>query len=293
MTDPVPAETNDLIHALPLWRGPIAIAPLPGGMTNRNFVVTEAGRRFVVRLGGDIPVHGVMRFNEHAASRAAGAAGISPAVRHAGPGVLVIDHIDGHTLTQADVRADLPRCTALLRRAHREITAHLRGPILAFNVFHILRDYLHRLRDEHSPHTPRLAPLAAAAEALERQAGADPLVCAHNDLLSGNLIDDGTRLWLIDWDYAGFNTPLFDLGGLASNNAFSPEEETAMLEAYFDAAPDAALLRRTRAITCAALLRETLWSMVSETHSALDFDYASYTAENLACFEAAYARFST
>ena len=42
---------------------------------------------------------------------------------------------------------------------------------------------------------------------------------------------------------------------------------------------------------CASLLRETLWSMVSELHSTLDFDYRAYTAENLRRFEAAWDAF--
>ena len=291
MPNAVPADAMATIQALPIWERAIDIAPLGGGMTNRNFVVTHAGRRFVVRLGGDIAVHGVMRFNEHAASTAAGLAGISPAVRHSGPGVLVIDHIDGRTLTPCDVRADLARCVALVRRAHGAVSARLRGPVLAFNVFHIVRDYMQRLRDDGSAHAQRLGSLAAAAAVLEGAAGADAPVFAHNDLLAGNLIDDGARLWLIDWEYAGFNTPLFDLGGLASNNGLSEAEETAMLSAYYQAPPDAGLLRRYRAVACASLLRETLWSMVSEGHSRLDFDYAGYTADNLARFERAWSEF--
>ena len=59
----------------------------------------------------------------------------------------------------------------------------------------------------------------------------------HNDLLAANLIDDGERLWLVDWEYGGFNSPLFDLGGLASNNELPPELEEWLLEPYFDAPP--------------------------------------------------------
>ena len=42
---------------------------------------------------------------------------------------------------------------------------------------------------------------------------------------------------------------------------------------------------------CAALLRESLWSMVSEHHSSLDFDYAAYTVSNLERFERAWSAF--
>ena len=75
-----------------------------GGITNINFVVEDAGRKFVVRIGGDIEVHGIVRRNELAASRAAHAAGVAPEVVHAEPGVLVLDFIEGRTFTPEDVR---------------------------------------------------------------------------------------------------------------------------------------------------------------------------------------------
>jgi thiamine kinase-like enzyme len=232
-----------------------------------------------------------MRFNEHAASRAAAAAGISPAVLHTGPGVIAFDFIDGRTFTADDIRSDRERCTALLRRAHRDVALYLRGPILSFNVFHIIRDYAHSLTEATSRAAPLLPRLQAAAAQLEQSVGPIALVLGHNDLLPANFMDDGARLWLVDWDYAGFNTPLFDLGGLSSNAGFTATEDEALLEAYFERPADDALRLRFRAMRCASLLRETLWSFVSELHATLDFDYAAYSAENLARFEAAWREF--
>jgi thiamine kinase-like enzyme len=117
-------------------------------------------------------------------------------------------------------------------------------------------------------------------------------VFGHNDLLAANLIDDGTRLWLVDWEYGGFNSPLFDLGGLASNNELSPEQEAWLLEAYFEQPLSDELRRRYAAMKCASLLREAMWSMVSEIHLRIEFDYQAYTALNLARFERAYAAFT-
>jgi thiamine kinase-like enzyme len=118
-------------------------------------------------------------------------------------------------------------------------------------------------------------------------------VFGHNDLLAANFIDDGQRLWLVDWEYAGFNSPLFDLGGLVSNSELSPKQEEQILSLYFDAPVDDQLRLRAAAMKTASLLRETMWSMVSEIYSTVDFDYAAYTAENLKRFEAAYAEFLT
>ena len=277
--------------SLPIWTGPVTPEPLAGGITNLNFTVRDSGRRYLVRIGGDIPEHMIVRRFERAAAEAAHAAGLSPAVRYAEEGVLVVDFIEGRTLTAADVRdpRSLDRLVALVRRCHSEIPRHYRGAAPIFWVFQVVRDYAHTLSDGRTRYD--LALLLAAAETLERAIGPIDLVFGHNDLLPANIIDDGSRLWLVDWEYAGFNTPLFDLGGLASNAGMTPEEGEALLAAYFRREPDRDLLRRAAAMTAASLLRETMWSMVSELHSKIDFDYAAYTAENRVRFEAALAAF--
>ena len=275
--------------ALPIWTGPVTPEPLPGGITNLNFTVTDAGRRYLVRIGGDIPEHMILRRFERAAATAAHAAALSPAVRHAEEGALVLDFIEGRTLTADDIRdpANLDRLSALVRRCHTGIPRHYRGAAPIFWVFQVIRDYAHTLREGGTRYD--LAPLLAAAEALEAATGPVEIVFGHNDLLPANLIDDGSRLWLVDWEYAGFNSPLFDLGGLASNSELSPALEERLLELYFEGPVTDELRRRYAAMRCASLLREAMWSMVSELHLTVDFDYVAYTTENLERFKRAYA----
>ncbi|MFY9627909.1 MAG: choline/ethanolamine kinase family protein [Methylocystis sp.] len=285
------SDPETVIRALPIWTGGIVIQPLLGGITNKNYLVRDAARRVVLRFGGDIPVHGVMRFNELAASRAAAEAGISPKVIYAAPNLMALDFIEGKSYGAEDVRADRERCLALVKRVHRELPAYLRGPTLAFNVFQIIRDYAHTLSEDQSRMAPQLPRFLGSAAALERAVGSINLVFGHNDLLASNFLDDGKRLWLIDWDYAGWTSPLFDLGGLASNNGFDQSEIDAMLAAYFEAPVTDALRRKFHAMLCASLLREAMWSMVSEHRSTIDFDYAAYSDENLRRFDAAWAAF--
>ena len=236
------------------WKGRVEPRPLTGGITNQNFVVEDAGRRYFVRIGDDFPIHGIMRFNELAASRAAAAAGVSPEVVHHEPGALVLGFIEGVTLDEAQVRepATLARIVPLVRRCHQEIPVHLRGPVLVFWVFQVVRDYAGTLRDADSRLLGALPRLLEISGTLEREVGPIQLVFGHNDLLAANFIDDGRRLWLIDWDYAGFNSPLFDLGGLASNNRLDADQEVRVLTEYFGAPADAALMRRYRAMKCAS-----------------------------------------
>ena len=278
----------DKVLGLKIWQGEVVAEPLGGGITNVNFRVRDGRGSCVVRVGDDIPVHQIMRFNELAASRAAFLAGVSPQVLHHEPGLLVIDFIHGRTLTAEDLRDwALDQALEMVTRTHREIPRHLRGPSLTFWVFQVIRDYALTLTDGDSRHLDALPELLMQAQALEAAVGRIEMVFGHNDLLPANFLHDGARMWLVDWDYAGWGSPLFDLGGLAANAGLSSAQEEAMLTRYFGAL-DRDLMRRYAAMKAAAALREAMWSMVSEIHSELDFDYAAYTAANLDTYRAAY-----
>ena len=290
------STTDDIVATervaqLPTWSGPVKPERLNRGMTNVNFLVDDAGKRYVVRIGDDIVVHQIMRFNERAASEAAFDAGVAPEIVYSEPGIMVMRYVEGRTCTPEDLRnpARLQKVIPLIKRVHREVPRHLRGPALAFWVFHVIRDYAHTLADTKSRYVSRLPDFVDVAASLELAVGPVELVFGHNDLIAGNFIDDGERIWLIDWDYAGFNSPLFDLSNLASNNEFEAEQERSMLATYFGHEPDAILGQSYRAMKCASLLREAMWGMVSEVHSKLHFDYAAYTIDYLDRFGRAYS----
>ena len=284
------SDPKERAARLPCWKGEVAPEPLGGGITNINFTVDDAGDRYVVRIGDDIPVHGVYRVHELAAARAAHAAGIAPEIVHAEPGALVMRWVEGRTLEPGDVRdpTRMERVLDTVIRCHREVLAHFRGPTPIFWVFQVIRDYARTLRDGGSRMTGRLDELLERSARLESAVGPVDIVFGHNDLLAANFIDDGDRIWLIDWEYAGFNSPLFDLGGLVSNNELDADAERWLLERYFGTSLGDAGAAGYAAMKCASLLRESMWSMVSELHSEIDFDYAAYTKENLERFERAW-----
>ena len=93
-----------------------------------------------------------------------------------------------------------------------------------------------------------------------------PIVFGHHDLLPGNFIDDGQRLWLIDWEYGGFGTAMFDLANLSSNGSFGEAEDAALLDAYFEGKVTDDLHRAFDAMKAASALREAMWAMVSDVH---------------------------
>lgn len=271
-------DIESRLARLACWRGPVSLAPLKGGLTNLSYVADDGREKFVVRCGADIPVHHVFRDRERAASIAAFEAGLSPEVVHAEPGILVLRFIDGRTFGEADLATNIGRIVPLLRSCHADVGRRVRGPVNAFWVFHVIRDYV-RLIDADSRYL-------AVADELERAQVPMPQVFGHHDLLPGNFMDDGTKLWLIDWEYGGFGTAMFDLANLSSNGGFGEAEDATLLEAYFDGKVSGDLRRAFTAMKAASALREALWAMVSEVHlKTPGIDYAAHKREYLRRFE--------
>lgn len=283
-----PTDSREKIIALPIWDGAVEIAPLLGGISNESWLVTDGRGRHVVRFGKDYPFHHVLREREVMTARAAEVAGFAPALEFSAPGVMVSRYLGAKTYGAADVRANIVPVARLIRAFHDEMPRHVSGPGFMFWPFHVVRDYARTLRDGNSRMQPHLASYLALADELEAAQVSLPIVFGHNDLLPANLLDDGERLWLIDFEYAGFSTAMFDLAGLSSNAGFTADESELLLETYFGAAPNQPLRRALAAMQCASLLREAMWSMVSEIHlDAPGTDYVAYTKDNLDRLEAA------
>nr|WP_290428568.1 choline/ethanolamine kinase family protein [Defluviimonas salinarum] len=287
------AVALDRIRALPCWRGEIVAEPLVGGLSNESWKVVDAAGSHVVRFGEDFPFHHVSRANEVMATRAAYRAGFAPEVEFAGPGVMVSAFVDARTWGEAEVAADPERVGRYLRAFHAKMPLEVSGPAAMFWVFHVIRDYARVLAERKSRFAldlPRLTGVAAAMEAAQLPL---PIVYGHHDLLPANFLEDADgRLWLIDYEYAGFGTAMFDLAGAASNAGMGAEAAEALLGAYFGAVPEAAMVRAFDAMQCASLAREAMWAMVSEIFLAVPgADYDAHARDYLGRLDAALDRY--
>lgn len=275
----------DRIRALPCWNGAIDIAPLSGGLSNTNYCVADANGKHVVRFGIEYPFHHVARQRELMVARAAADAGFAPKIEYAEAGVMVTAFLVAKTYDQADVRANALRIGALLKNFHQVMPHCVTGAGFMFWVFHVIRDYAKTLHAIDNVFVERLVAEANAMEAVQSPL---PIIFGHNDLLPGNFLDDGNKLWLIDFEYAGFNTAMFDLAGAASNASMSQVQAEQLMQSYFAGSASAELIKSFDAMQCASLIRETMWAMVSKLHlNAPGVDYVAYTAENLARYELA------
>lgn len=282
--------SEDLIRALPVWKGPIEVEPLGGGLTNLNYLVTDGARRYAARAGTDDPMLGISRRNESECVAAAADLGIAPEVVYQSQGVMVCAFLDGTPLSPKllDDRDRLVRVAALLRRVHDagpSITGHLQH----FSAFQVARTYIATAREGGLSLPCSEAELLAELVELEgRLAPFHPTFC-HNDLMPANLLDNGERVWLIDWEYAGIGHPLFDLAGLSSNANFSSDQDEELLTAY-GLSSTGQIAEQFRIMKVVAPLREWLWAVIQRGQAQIAFDYDQYRDENYEKYRGALAR---
>lgn len=285
------------IRALPCWRGAVAAEPLSGGLSNENWKVTDGAGAHVVRFGADYPFHHVARDREAMVARAAARAGFGPEVEYAGPGVMVTRFLGAKTWTAGDVAAEPERVARLIRDFHDRMPGEVEGTAVIFWPFHVIRDYARTLTAGGSARAGNWAGDLAGWLALSAEMEAAqvplPVVFGHHDLLPANILETPEgRLWLIDFEYAGFGTAMFDLAGVASNAGMDEGQAQRLLAAYFGERPRPALLRAFAAMQVTSLLREAMWAMVSGLYlAAPGVDYGAYAAENLERLRTALGRY--
>ena len=275
---------EQVIAAIPAWVGrEVDAEPIAAGLTNANWKVTVDGTPHFVRIpGAATDLLAVDRANERHNTRAAATAGVGPPVLHELPewDVFVLAWVDARTMSIETLGA--PGIPARVAEALRQLHA---GPRFRddFDMFRTTERYL-RVVDERSILIPngyrdRLDRLPRIEAAL----GVHPLptVPCHNDLLAENYLDDGQRLWLVDYEYSGNNDPTFELGNTCQEQGWEEARIRELCAAYFGEVTDA-LLARMRLQMIMSDVGWTLWAAIQAAISTIEYDFFGWAEERWA-----------
>jgi len=274
-----------------LARRPRSVHELPGGLTNRNYKVVTPDGTFVARLSsGGSELLSIDRDCEYRNSVIAAAAGAGAPVVEYRPQdrMLVVGYIEGRTFGPADVAApgNIPRVADACRRLHSGARF-----VNDFDMFDIQRRYLAVARS-HGFRIPAgyddLVPQFSAAEqALAVRA--EGTVPCNNDLLAANFIDDGDRIWLIDYELSGNNDACFELGNIGAESHLSRDALADLVTAYYGRARRSRIAR-ARLLGLVGMYGWTLWGAIQNGASPIDFDFWGWGMER---FEGAAAGFTS
>jgi thiamine kinase-like enzyme len=254
----------------------LTVTPIGGGITNLNYRVEVGGDVYVVRIPGHGSTHlGIDRAREHACTAVAHASGVAPGVAAflKEDGVLITHFVRGRGLAEEEMRRP-----EMVRRVAQVLLRYHCGPAFPgiFSPFRTVREYLTTAAPRGAPLPERIDWMLARADRLEAAlVGPGGLRPCHNDLLLGNFLDDGERLWIVDWEYAAMGDVFFDLGNFAAHHRLSDLLERTMLDAYFGHIT-AGMTARLKLMKIISDLREAMWAMVQVAFSALDYDFRAY-----------------
>jgi thiamine kinase-like enzyme len=252
-----------------------SVTELSGGLTNRNLLIECAESKYVARFSSNSSsLLSIDRESEYRNSLLAADIGIAPQVHCylAGQGVLVIGYLEGHTFSATDVSKNLPRIAKSCR------TLHSAQPFVRdFNMFDIQKSYLDivqerkfRLPNNYLGYADLIYQMHKAMKVLE-----EPTVPCNNDLLPGNFIDDGEKIWIIDYEYSGNNDACFELGNIWAESFLEIGQLEELVDAYYGAHRPEKVARAW----LQALLGKygwTLWASIQSSVSELDFDFWSW-----------------
>jgi thiamine kinase-like enzyme len=265
-------EFGERFNKIALLAQRTSIKELSGGLTNRNFLIETPADKYVARVSSNSSDFlSIDRGSEFINTTIAGKGGVGAEVLDyiPGEGLLLISYISGKTYGAADVGANLPRIATSLRALHSlEPFDH------EFNMFNTQSNYLKivkeqgfRVPDAYVDFEPMVAQIKKAFEVLF-----EGLVPCNNDLLPGNFIDDGKKIWLIDYEYSGNNDACFEIGNVWAEAFLPIEALEELVTAYFGShRPD----KVARAWLWALMAKYgwTLWASIQDSVSEIEFDF--------------------
>jgi thiamine kinase-like enzyme len=267
-----------LIAQLPVLSNITSIAVLGGGLTNKNYRIDTKTGSSVMRVSDTTPgLLGINRLHEKINTQRAHEAGIGPAVIDSllNEGVLLISWIDATTLHPSDMQGNaslLKRMAASLQMLHSASSFE--------GVFHfpsLRKKYLHTVLENKYFIPEQYLQMEALITALEEAIAAnpEPLVSCNNDLLAENFMDDGNKIWIIDYEYSGMNEASFEMGNLASESALSEEDLTILCEAYWQ---QHLPVKVARALAWSMIARFgwVMWASIQSVVSTIDFDFKTW-----------------
>jgi thiamine kinase-like enzyme len=275
-------QLGELFDRIPtLARKPRTIEDLSGGLTNRNLKITTPDGAFVARCS-DSDAAAMLEIDreiEYLNSCAAARAGVGAPVHDYRPdlGVLVIGFLPGRTLGRDDFGEPgmIERVAQACRRLHT-------GPRFTgeFDMFERRQGYLHTVRrggyripEGYLDHGETLETIRNAL--MVRDEGTVP---CNNDLLAENFVDDGRKIWLIDYEYSGQNDACFELGNIWCECRLSLSQLEELVTAYYGR-PRRSRLARARLQGVVGAYGWTLWGAIQHAVSPLDFDFWAWAVE--------------
>lgn len=270
------------LQRIPLSLVPHCIERL-GGLTNRNYRLDCESGSYVLRLAGNGTAEYIDRAAEEVNAGLASRAGVGAEILFfdAQDGTMVTRYLGPRTMTvEAFQQRDaLTRAAQALRRLH-DCGQTFQG---RFELFEQIDRYLAVLQHKNAALPKGYAEVqqTAAAVRLALAGHTLPLAPCHCDPTVPNFIDCGQQMLILDFEYAGNNDPMWDLGDLSVEGKFTEQQDLQLLSGYFGAPPSPFDHARMVMYKAMCDLLWTLWGVVQHVDGNPAEDFWAYAQNRL------------
>jgi thiamine kinase-like enzyme len=282
MTPEEEQEVRGIIATIPIiaiYKGPVTRL---GGLTNRVYGLSSA----VLRVPGHGTAEYINRKHEAEAAWIASLAHVSPEVLYADASTgLMVTRLVGDSVTMTPelfrTREGAPaRAGEVFRKLHT-----FEGVFpFRFELFAMIDDYLKILAGKDVDLPDGYHDVVKEAGGIRKVLAKKPVALApcHCDPLCENFLDDGSRMWIVDWEYSGMNDPMWDLGDLSVEGGFNSAQDAEMLRAYFGGEPSPADHGRMVVYKAMCDLLWTLWGLIQLANGNPADDFKAYADNRFA-----------
>jgi len=281
-------EYEDLLDKVPRLQNRTAVTELSGGLTNRNLKISTASGDYVARISSNkSSLLAIDRRSEYENSKIAAGIGVGAPVFDYLPdfGLLVIGYIPGKTYSELDVSNNLSKIANTCNQLHKaqSFTRDFDMFVIQANYQKLVTESGFRFPNGYHQYAPHLSRMKAALAVLD-----EGRVPCNNDLLPANFIDDGDKLWLIDYEYSGNNDACFELGNIWSEAKLPLSALEELVTAYYGG-PRPDKLARAWLFALLAKYGWTLWASIQSSVSDIDFDFWQWGMEKFEDVEESFA----
>ena len=257
-----------------------------GGLTNLVFRVTNGDDVICLRLPGEGTQEYIDRKAEAHNARAAAAAGVAPEVIFANPesGLMATKFLEGYETMSPELFASRPGAASRAGKAFAKLHNSGQKFDFRFELFSMIDEYLEILSKKKvefpDGYHDVLESSQAVREALDTRQGI--LAPCHCDPLCENFLDDGTTMWIVDWEYSGMNDPMWDLGDLSVEGGFGAKADEDMMNAYFPGGPKDSDMGAMVIYKAMCDLLWTLWGLIQHANQNPAEDFWAYSTNRFA-----------
>ncbi len=281
-TSSVEDDVADALSRIPMFEN-MALGDLGaerlGGLTNLVYKVSAPGANYCLRIPGQGTAEYIDRAVEGHNARVAASAGVSPEVLFfdAG-GVMLARFLDGCTTMTPATFNSTPGAPARAGRVLKDLHTRAEPFHFRFELFAMIDEYLGVLDKLGATLPEGYHDVVDEAGAVRRALDAHPgtLAPCHCDPLCENFLDDGERMWVVDWEYSGMNDPLWDLGDLSVEAGFGDAQDEEMMAAYCECEPRPGVMGRMVIYKAMCDLLWTLWGLIQHANDNPVDDFWAY-----------------